>query len=221
MRLPSFKSIWPASVLFLAAVIAAQAQQPLNTEVRITKVEVAFVESPKLMANTYSKKSAAGKAASWIEVETTFERIPAKTSPKFAEELTFNYYILLKNQLVSPDKKQTLLTGSVTHVSVPDGKDLHSCIYVTPRTLAKMFDGKSPVNVAQAVVDAGVTVTGKDGLLAAFAWKGGTVVAKEGKGWWDNAIYTPKPGFLLNKSETPFAPLEWDYFESIKPKAAN
>ena len=109
-----------------------------------------------------------------------------------------------------------MLTGTVTHVCVPDGKDLHSSIYISPRTLAKMFDGKAPVTLTQAIADAGVAVSGKEGPLAAFAWK--SQVTKEGKGWWENALYSPTPGLLLNKNETPFAPLEWDFFEAIKSK---
>ena len=207
-------------VLTLGAVIVAQAQQPLNSEIKITKIEPAFVDSPKIQGGTYIKRPGAGRPVQWIEVEVTFDRIPSpKAVSKFAEELTFNYFILLKNQLSTTEKKPTMLTGSVTHVSIPDGKDLHSSIYISPRTIARMFDGKAPFTVAQAVVDAGVTVTGKEGLLAAFAWK--TQVTKEGKGWWDNTMYSPTPGFLLNKNETPFAPLEWDFFEAIKPKTSN
>jgi len=217
---PSLSFLWSVLVLSLASVIAARAQQPLNAEIRITKIEPIFVDSPKIMAGAYSKKAAPGRPAPWIEVDVTFDRVQtAKTEPKFADELTFNYYILLKNQLVTAEKKPTMLTGSVTHISTPDGKDLHSSIYVNPRTLAKLFDGKAPVNVAQSILDVGVTVSGKNGLLAAVAWK--TPVTKDGKGWWENASYTPTPGLLLNKGETPFAPLEWDYFEPVKSKSSN
>ena len=71
----------------------------------------------------------------------------------------------------------------------------------------------------QTVTDVGVTISGKNGLLAIATSKG---TVKGDKGWWDNtALYTPTPGALLNKSETPFAPLEWDYYEAIKSKAGN
>ena len=218
----SLSFICTALVLTLGTVSLAQAQQPLNSEIKITKIEPLFVESPKISGPAYTKRAASGRAAQWIELDVTFDRVLAsKTSPKFADELTFTYYILLNNQLTTEDKKPTMLTGSVTHVTVHAGKDLHSSIYVSPRTILRMFDGKSPTSAAQAIFNVGVTVSGKDGFLAAFALKGGAV-AKDGKYWWDNtALYTPVSGFLLNKGETPFAPLEWDYFEAIKPKSSN
>ena len=196
----------------------ARAQQAaLNTEIQNTKVELNFLPSPKIVASGYLKKATVtGKPASWLEVEVTFDRLALPKEPKFAPELTFNYYVLLKNEGFTEDKKPTLLTCSVVHVHVPQEKGLHSVVFVSPRTLASFFDGKTPATVQQAVVDAGVTISGKNGLLASATFSKGR------QGWWDNtALYTPTPGALLNKNETPFAPLEWDYYESIKSKAGN
>lgn len=194
------------------------AQQALNSEVAITKIESSFVDSPKINAAGYNKKSTV-RPSPWLEVEVTFERAALPKEPKFADELTFNYYVLLKNEQVNPDKKPTLLTGSVTHVNVPQEKALHSVMYVSPRTLARFFDGKAPVNAAQSIVDVGVTISGKDGLLAIHTAKG---TVKGDKGWWDNpAAFTVVSGALLNKNETPFAPLEWDFYEAIKSKSGN
>lgn len=214
-RSPS--SILAAVLLPLFAVCTSvRAQQPaLNSEVQITKIEPSFIESPKLNAGGYNKKST-GRPGSWLEVEVTFDRAVVPKAPKFAEELTFNYYILLKNEHVTEDKKPTLLTGSITHVCVPQEKGLHSVAYVSPRTLARFFDGKVPVNAQQAITDVGVTISGAGGLLAIATSKG---TVKGDKGWWET--YTPTPGALLNKNETPFAPLEWDFYEAIKSKSGN
>ena len=147
----------------------------------------------------------------------TFERNTKE--PKIAEELTFNYYVLLKNERFTEDKKPTLLTATIVHTNVPQEKTLHSVAFVSPRTLASFFDGKIPVNAQQTITDVGVTISGKNGLLAIATAKG---TVKGDKGWWDNtAPYTPKAGALLNKNETPFAPLEWDYYEAVKSKSGN
>lgn len=195
----------------------AFAQLAPNTEFQILKIEPAFVDSPKVSVAGYNKKST-GRPSPWLEVEVTFDRAVAPKADKYSGELTFNYYVLLKNEHATEDRKPTLLTGSVTHVMVPQEKALHSVMYVSPRALAKLFDGKPPVNAQQTIVDVGVTITGKEGLLAIATAKGSV---KGDKGWWDNTqLYTATPGFLLNKNETPFAPLEWDYYEAIKPSAA-
>jgi hypothetical protein len=201
----------------LAFSLPARSQQaPINTEILIQKIEPTFVESPKL-ASGYAKKSQA-RPLKWLEIEVTFER-NAKVE-KFADELTFHYYILLKNETATEDRKPTLLTGSVTHVLTPQEKGLHAVAYVNPRTLANFFDGKVPVNVQQTLMDYGVTVTGKDGLLAILSMKPQGV--KGDKGWWDTpTAYTSVPGFILSKDQTPFAPLESDYFEPVKSKSGN
>jgi len=217
---PSSSTISAAILLsFLVISFPAQAQQAaLNTEVQITKIEPGFLPSPKITAAGYVKQ-APGRPAPWLEVEVTFERNAKE--PKFADELTFNYYVLLKNERFTEDKKPTLLTASVVHVHVPQEKALHSVVYVSPRTLATFFDGKVPVNAQQTVTDVGVTISGKNGLLAIKSLNPSSV--KGDKGWWDNtkADYTPTAGALLNKTETPFAPLEWDYYEAVKSKSGN
>lgn len=215
---PSSFTICSAFLALLVMPSHVRAQQAaLNTEVVISKIESAFVDSPKVAAGTYQKKSP-GRPSPWLEVEVTFDRGAFPKEPKFAEELTFNYYILLKNEHATEDKKPTLLTGSVAHVNVPQEKGLHSVAYVSPRTLAKLFDGKVPANAQQTVVDVGVTVSGRSGILAISTSKG---TVKGDKGWWDSPLYTPTPGAVLNKNETPFAPLEWDYYEAIKSKSGN
>ena len=218
---PSLPQICFVALALLAASLGVRAQQPaLNTEVTISKIEAAFVESPKINAGGYAKKSTAGgRPAPWLEVEVTFDRSASPKKPKFAEELTFHYYILLKNEHSTEDRKPSLLTGSVVHVSVPQENGLHSVMYVSPRTLAKLFDGKVPANAQQTVVDVGVTITGQEGLLAIATSKG---TVKGDKGWWDAAAsFTTINGAVLNKNETPFAPLEWDFYEAIKSKSGN
>ena len=215
---PSYTAISAAILLSLSLMPASlRAQQAaLNSEIQITKIESGFVDSPKINVPGYAKRSTA-RPSPWLEIEVAFDR--NSKDPKFAEELTFNYYVLLKNEHVTEDKKPTLLTGTIVHVHVPQEKGMHSVAYVRPRTLARFFEGKAPVNAQQTVTDVGVTISGKNGLLAIATSKG---TIKGDKGWWDNtAAYTPVPGALLNKNETPFAPLEWDFYEAIKAKSGN
>ena len=89
---------------------------------------------------------------------------------------------------------------------------MHSSVYVSPRTLERFFDGKIPANAELALVDVGVTITKQGQQVASTSWK-----SKSGE-WWRDRKFQQVPGFVLNKSETPFAPLAWDYFEAIKPK---
>lgn len=202
-------SILPAALLSLGLILNAQAQQAVTGEFAITSIAPSFLSSPTYSGVQYDKRGT--KARQWLEVEVTFDYAPKKKDEKYASEVTVSYYILLNNADVNKDRKPTLLTGTVTHVDVPSlavgGKGLHSVAYVSPRTLERFFDGKAPGTLAQAVRDVGVTISAGGQLGAEKSWKG--------KGqWWPQ--YQAVSGSVLNKNETPFAPLQWDYYEVIK-----
>lgn len=190
----------------LATSLTGLAQQP-NTEFKIAKVEPSFVESPTYSGVRYDKRGS--KPGNWLEVEVTFDWEPRLKEPKYTEELTANFYILLNNASKA-FPKGTLLVGSVNMMSIPQGKGLHTVVYVSPRTLERMFDGKVPPAAPQAVTDVGVTLSKQGQTVASTSWK-----SKSGE-WWPSFQQTP--GYVLNKNETPFAPLAWDYYEAIKPK---
>ncbi len=193
-----------ALAILIAAEVSANGQAQ-NTEFKILRVEPSFLESPTYSGPRFDKRGA--KAKSWLEVETTFEWQSRLKEPRYTDELTFNYYILLRSR--SPQSPQgTLLVGSVTHMNIPQEREMHSVVYVNPRTLERFFDGKIPPNAEQALVDVGVTITNQGQQVASASWK-----SRSGD-WWPQFPQTP--GFVLNKNETPFAPLAWDYFESIK-----
>ena len=205
----SLKSPFQIIVPALFAITVCAFGQAPNTYYQILKTEPQFLESPAYGGARYDKRGA--KAKEWLEVEVTFEWQPRLRDPKYTDELTFNYYILLKNK--SPLYPQgTLLVGSVTHTSIPQERDMHSVVYISPRTLERFFDGRVPGNVEQALVDVGVTITKQGQEVAATSWK-----SRSGS-WWPQFQQTP--GFVLNKNETPFAPLAWDYYEAIKPRAS-
>jgi hypothetical protein len=194
----------------VVSITGALAQAPApNTEFKITKVTPEFQDTPTA-SGSYNKKST--RPQKWLEIDTTFEWQPRLKDPKYLDEVTVNYYILLNNKGLVEDKEGTMLTATVVHTDVGQGKDLHSAVFISPRTLEKYFDGKAPTNPAQAIVDVGVTVSQGGQVVADFILKGR-------QPWWTNPVYKPTAGVALSKSDTPFANLAWDYFEPLKSKA--
>jgi hypothetical protein len=118
-------------------------------------------------------------------------------TPQFTDELTFKYYILFNSNL---------LTGEVTHVNIPAGRENRSVMYVSPRALAR-FGNNRPIttnscqNIAVQIVQQG-------------AVKDESNLSRAQPQWY--ATMPQVPGFVLNKNETPFAPLYWDRYEQIK-----
>src|SRR5205809_6418470 len=128
----------------------------------------------------------------WLEVEVEFV-----AAPELTDELTFKYYILFNG---------SLLTGEVTHVNIPAGRESRSVMYVPPRALAR-FANNRPIaenscqNVAVQIV------------------QGGTVKAEASLNRAPPQWFATLPqisGFVLNKDQTPFAPLYWDRYPQIK-----
>lgn len=204
----------PSPLLVLTLLLGlsvAQAQQA-NTDFQISKITPDLATTPDYSFSLGPKGKKVQKNKDWLEVEVSFDWTPRNPKPEFLDELTLNYYILLNNK-DRENREGTLLTGSVTHVAIPQGKGMNSVMYVSPRMLERFFAGKVPSTASSAVLDVGVTITqpGVSKPLASSSWKG--------KGeWWGPMSGTP--GYVLNKSETPFAPLVWDYYEAIKARPA-
>ncbi len=130
----------------------------------------------------------------WLEIEVEF----ASSAP-VTPELTFKYYVLMAN---------TLLVGEVTHVDMPAGQSLYSVMYISPRNAATILKGQ-PMNNA-TVQNIAVQVT-KPGISQPVAEK----QLKPGAPFYTTLQQVPN--LIVNKSQSPFAPLYWDRYEAIKP----
>jgi len=210
-----------AFVMLASLPLAAQqeaAPPPPNTEFTITKIDTAFQNSPGTSGSGYDKR--VRDTGQWLEVEVTFNWQPRVLEPKYLDDLTISYFVLLKN----PSKESpagTLLVGKVEHINVAQGKDLKSVMYVSPKSLQRLFDGKIPVNVKQTVAGAGAELLLGGAVVAGFATDGRGADKARPWAWWDAEMFKDKKsGVLLNKLETPFAPLAWDYHEEIKSTPA-
>ena len=201
--LRAIHSVLMASAVLLCSVVLLHAQA--NTEFAITKIEPQIVTTPAISYSGATQK--ASRPKSWMEVEVTFTWQPRTSAEKFSDDVTFNYYVLLSNKSVT-SPQGSLLTGQVTHTSLPAMQnDLKTVMYLSPRNMERLFDGKIPASATSAIVDIGVTITRQGQVVAEKSLKG------TGQ-WWPQ--YQQTPGYLLNKSETPFAPLNSDYYEAVK-----
>lgn len=206
-----FPLSFPSKAVLAAAVVLSAGtfvQAQSNSEYKITKVDSNLLESPTFTGVRYDKRGY--KPGNWLEIEVTFDWRPKAKEPKYTEELTFNYYILLKNKS-QQFPQGSLLVGSVTLTSIPQANNMHTVVYVSPRSLERFFDGKVPANGAAVVEAVGVTISKQGQLVSEFS------TGNFRPQWWSQ--FQQVPGYVLNKSETPFGPLAWDYYEAIKPKS--
>ena len=161
------------------------------SEFQLTRITKNLISTPQFTYNG-AEQYQSNQRDRWLEVEVEFGAGPA-----FTDELTFKYFILLNGRL---------LTGEVTHTNVAAGRDNRSVMYVSPRTLSRFLNNlpvtpNSVQNIAVQIVQQGA-VKSELSLVRAPAQ-------------WFSAI-PQLAGFVLNKNETPFAPLYWDRYEQIK-----
>ncbi len=173
---------------------AAFGQGRPAADFQITKISKNLVATPQY-TYTGAQQFPANQRDRWLEVEVDFA-----AAPEFTDDLTFKYFILINGKL---------LTGEVTHTNIAAGKENRSVMYVSPRTLARIMGNRavtaaSVQNVAVQIFQQGAVKSESSADRAAPQW------------------FAPMPhvaGFVLNKNETPFAPLYWDRYEQIKPAA--
>jgi len=177
-------------VLLLLFALDSDAQTR-PSDFQITRISKNLISTPQF-TYTGAEQYQADQRNRWLEVEVEFA-----AAPDWTDELTFKYYILYNGKL---------LTGEVTHTNVAAGRGNRSVMYVSPRTLARFSDNR-PINmnmfqnIAVQIVQQGAV---KDELSLARA-----------PAEWFTTI-PQVSGFVLNKNETPFAPLYWDRYEQIK-----
>ena len=171
---------------------STRAQAPATGNFTITKITKNLISAPQF---TYSgdEQYVANQREMWLEVEVEFT-----STAEFADDVTFKYFISVNGKI---------LTGEVTHMNVLAGKGNRSVMYVPPKALER-FNGNRPVtqnaiqNIAVQIVQQGAVKDEANYARAAANWY---------------ASLPPVPGLMLNKNETPFAPLYWDRYEQIKP----
>ena len=178
--------------LFLASVSLGSAQAPRASDLQLTRVTHDLIAPPEFSysgAETFPTNA----ADRWLAVDVEFVALPALT-----DEATFKYFILIGGKL---------LTGEVTHVNILAGKELHSVMYVPPRALAHILGNRA------------LTANSLQNVAVQLLLKGEVrdeLSLVRLRPQWFSAL-PAIPGFVLNKNQTPFAPLYWDHYEQIKP----
>lgn len=167
---------------------SAMAQAVVSpASIKLGKVEPSFANTPEYQITGGQNKRY--KTAKWFEIEIGYDTIPEEI-----DELTFKFTALIEKKL---------LDGEVTYVNIGRGKDHYAVMYVSPKALEKLTGGK-PLTPA-SVENVWVEINRQGQILGKASFKPGVP---------PNLPHIP--GLVLNKSQTPFAPLYYDRYEEIK-----
>jgi len=193
------------AAILLACAVSSLAQSQSSGEFNIKKVEISYPSSPDIAGQSDIRWT----PQKWARIDVTFDAVPEMT-----DELVFNYYILVedRNDRANPYR---LLVGRVNHINIAKGMGLHSSMYISPKAIQKLTQKKA-VNFTQLpITQISVTIS-KPGVAAPLAFNSLKPAAGD---WWSKM--KQEEGFLINKTETPWAALYWDYYESIRPSSSS
>ncbi len=183
------------AALLLIAVSPAFAQQPEPPPMQRPLV-LKDISGGKILTPEYQIKRSqtAARTREWFQIVTTYD-----TDPEWIDEVQFTYYVLVKSKPNSKSPPQSVFKGEVTYINVEKGRH-KSDMFLHPSTMSRYGD-------VQAVA-ALVTVQGR---LVAMESKPPT-----NERWWEKLA--PQEGYLLDRSQTPFAMLYFDDYEAVKAK---
>lgn len=168
--------------------VPGAAAQPVQRPVQITNVVVTYlpneanVRLSEIGFSTYRR-------GYWMRILIQFT-----SQPDWASEIRFDCYVLLQD-----GRQERMLTGSVTCVDVPSGRNRAVCLYVPPNTLER-YGGR-----AQAV--------------AVECNYQGTVVSDYSmprRRWWED--YSGISNSMVTWFYTPFSRTGIEMFQQIRPE---
>ena len=131
----------------------------------------------------------------WARVTSHYD-----TDADWINELEFRYMVLVQHPKTLA---YTMFPATVNYIEIPKGKRHVSTVFLRPNTLARYG------NVVWAGVK--VYIKGKDAPVATAQ-----MPEKDLNPWTANV--NTREGLLLNRSQTPFAMLAINNYETIKPK---
>ena len=185
--------LWSAAGAMAQAVPGLAAPGAAGSDIlRIRKMApVPATKTPIYQASVRTQASA--RSLDWWRVMVEYE-----TAPEWIDELEFTYYAYLEDQ--SNKNAPVMFRGTVTYVNIPKGRHF-SDMFLHPNVVARMGAVKQ---IAVVVKAKGATVAMESTATRA--------------NWWDG--FSPVDGVMMNRSQTPFAFVDFDTYEAIKPSAA-
>lgn len=184
--------------LFLPLALMAAMVAPLSAQqasVKIDKITPEFDKSPDFTFGDAKKKR--WTPQEWLVVEVTYENPNEIPIP----EVTIRFHVTLKSLAANSQ----YFTGEVTYLNIMKGPH-RGVAYIPPSALLMANGGKMPS--ANDVSQIGVELLDRGRVMAQMN------LNSPQSPWWQSG--TPITGQIFNKSQTPFAPLYWDYYDQLK-----
>jgi hypothetical protein len=191
------------AALGLLLPLAVTAQE---SRIRVSNVKVEFktVRTPIFQSTSNPQ---ATSEYEWLQVYVEYETAGARR--EWADEVTIDWSLLVRP---NTNSKPLLLHQAATYVDVADGKH-RAVMYVRPGFIRRHCDTKTP-NKSHFAAYVEISSEGKNLYREEYSR------SAQPKGWWtakEPAVRVIE-GELLPPDDTPFAALDYDFYEHPKRK---
>lgn len=169
-----------------------------STLINVRGVRFDPIFTPDFSYNLRGRSTQRDGRRQWLQVSSEFD-----TSPEWMDEITLTFYVVLQanpRNLAEGANPNNMFTGTVTYMNVKRGRHT-ATMFLDPNTFERF-------GTPQAVA----VVYNVGGRQA-----GGDVQPRntQESRWW--TTMTPNSISLMNRNETPFALVEIEQFNTIKP----
>lgn len=195
MRLQKVAGI--GAMALLMGLADGDAQQPAPNPIARIRLSRQMTRPAEVQVNS-NLRAATRNRDNWLYLDIRYE-----TLPDWTDDLKLTYYVLL--QTGNPREPTVLLKGEETFVNIEKG--LHQDIALVHPGVLKRYGGQNRIQ----------------GIAVEFTYQGRVVAAEAEPAGFNfrqaAAALAAKEGHVLPKNRTPFALVDADGFEMVKPEA--
>lgn len=159
--------------------------------IAIRKVEMTKVKTPDYSSSINEAITTLGD---WTKVLVRFD-----TEADWTDQLEMRFYIVVKNPKTAA---YTMFTGTYVYSDIPKGRGHQAAVFLRPRTIERYG----------AAERSAVEIYSKGELIAAGSFP------DDNKPWWRTATVRSVEGYVIERSQTPFANIASDNYEIPKGK---
>lgn len=208
MKLPAAPKHFVPLALSLALSLAAQGQLKPSEKNKFTVDGPDFEELQSPEINDGNAKNF--KPKDWLEIEVKLQvdELERQPADNYLDQITVMWHVVVKGQ----DRKAYKISRSVTHVNIPTDEEVYVSIYLSPNTLRRVT-GKPRASKSDLEAVGGEIAYNNE--MVGFFSSG------ERAGWWRKplkGVEATNKFPLLDKTQTPFAPLWYDRYAEVQPK---
>ena len=207
MKTTAYLPVLTISLLTLLLPSLGSAQQERKVQAKIDSIDLEERTNPTFSAGGYSK--ATGQNHKWLIAAAEYQIRGGKRG--WVDNVSFNWHMLILNG----DVPRVLTHKTITYQDIYEEDDHYAVVFLRPNAIRRYHDENGNISKRDVVIHLEIKHNGR--TLTEQTYNSQNDLPAR---WW--TFSPPKVNVvehgLLARPETPFAPLDYDFYEFIKPE---